>query len=124
MFDDIKAFYDQFVNDFTLFDASIIASKYLSPYIAVSPDGDIWESNDPEEIVTYFQTLLNKHSSDGVQTCKYDDFECIAIGNSCFLATVTWSMMAENKDVISTWRESYNLVRTDSGLKIFTSIDH
>jgi len=124
MFDDIKAFYDQFVEDFSLFDATIIANKYQAPYTSVSADGDIWESKEADEIVTYFQILLDKHASENVVSCKYENLECVAIGKRCFLATVTWSMMTAEGKVISNWRESYNLVQTDKGLKIFTSIDH
>jgi len=124
MFTDIKAFYDQFVEDFSLFDAKVIASKYQAPYTAVSAEGDIWESKEADEILTYFQILLDKHASEGVVACKYENLECVAIGKSCFLATVTWTMMKAGGEVTSNWRESYNLVRTNDGLKIFTSIDH
>ncbi len=124
MFENIKDFFDGFVDDFALFDASLIASRYIAPYAAVSTDGDIWECSSRSDILEYFQSLLDRHESDGVLTCKYEDLECFPIGNSCFLASVTWTMMGAEKQLISTWRESYNLIKTSTGLKIFTSIDH
>jgi len=124
MLDDIKVFFDRFVDDFSLFDGRVIANRYLVPYIAVSSDGDVWLCNKESEVVTYFQSLLDRHKSQGVVACKYHDLECVPIGNSCFLATVTWTMMGSENCVISTWRESYNLINRETGLKIFTSIDH
>ena len=124
MVDSVKDFFDRFVDEFPSFDGNVIASRYLTPYVAVSSDGDVWQCSDPTDTVTYFQSLLDRHASQGVLSCKYSDFECTPIGNSCFFVTVTWAMLGAEDSVISTWRESYNLVKTDSGLKIFTSIDH
>jgi hypothetical protein len=124
MVENIKGFFDRCVEDFSSFDGEVISSRYLAPYLAVSRDGDIWECSRPVELVDYFQTLLDKHSAQGVLSCQYSDLEWAAIGNRCFSASVTWTMMGAENNVISTWRESYNLMQTDSGLKIFTSIDH
>lgn len=124
MHTDIKAFYDRFVEDFSTFDGNIIADRYLAPYTAVTRDGAAWLCSDAAELVDYFQSLLNKHSQDGVTHCKYEDLEYASIGNRCYMATVTWTMMDKNGGEISNWRESYNLLETPNGLKIFTSIDH
>jgi len=124
MADNVKDFFDCFVEDFPSFDGGIIANRYTAPYTAVTSDGELWECSDPVETVAYFQGLLDRHSASGVLFCKYSDFECQQLGKSNYFATVTWSMMGAEDKVISTWRESYNLVKTGSGLKIFTSIDH
>ena len=124
MIDDIKEFFDRFVDDFSSFNGTLIASRYRAPYLAVSSDGDIWECAARPELVEYFQSLLDKHLEDGVTCCKYQDLETYSIGKSCFSASVTWTMMNKSGETVSTWRESYNLIRTDDGLKIFTSIDH
>jgi len=124
MLDNIKDFFDRFVDDFPTFDGDIIASRYFAPYIAVSSDGDVWQCNEPTDVVVYFQGLLDRHKSQGVLYCKYKDLEYAPVGKNCYFATVTWSMVGAEDRVISTWRESYNLISTDSGIKILTSIDH
>lgn len=124
MLDDIKKFFDRFVEDFSSFDGKLIASRYLAPYTAVSRDGDLWLCATQEESEEYFQSLLDRHSSSGVVRCTYENLDCSSIGSNCFLATVTWTMLAEDDVVVSNWRESYNLIRTSEGLKIYTSIDH
>ena len=124
MLDDIKKFFDCFVEDFSSFDGKLIASRYLAPYTAVSRDGDLWLCATQEESEIYFQILLDRHSSSGVVRCKYEDLDCSSLGSNCFLATVTWTMMSEEGETVSSWRESYNLIKTDSGLKIYTSVDH
>ena len=124
MLDDIKDFYDRFVKDFSSFDGQLIASRYMTPYTAVSRDGDLWLCQTTYELVEYFQSLLDRHSSQGVVRCTYEDLQFATVGNRCFLATVTWSMLDNKDQIVSNWRESYNLIQTDGGLKIFTSIDH
>ena len=124
MVDNIKDFFDRFVDDFSSFDGELIASRYLSPYVVVSSSGDVWQCSERPEIIEYFQSLLDKHKSQGVVCCKYDDLEFTAIGERCIFATVTWTMMTAENKVVSNWRESYNLLKSDSGLKIFTSMDH
>jgi len=124
MADNVKDFFDRFVEDFPSFDGSIIANRYTAPYTAVTSDGELWQCSDPVLIEAYFQGLLDRHSSQGVLFCKYSEYECQKIGKSNFFASVTWSMIGAEDKLISTWRESYNLVNTESGLKIFTSIDH
>ncbi len=124
MLDNIKEFFDWFVHDFSSFDGALIATRYQAPYLAVTSDGAVWECAAPSDLVEYFQSLLDKHSADGVIYTKYEDLEVTPIGRSCFLASVTWTMMNDAGDPISSWRESYNLIKTNDGLKIFTSIDH
>jgi hypothetical protein len=124
MSETIKEFYDRFVRDFSTFDGELIASRYMHPYSAMSPDGDIWQCNSQSELVEYFQSLLDRHLSNGVVKGKYEDLETIPIGKKCHMASVTWTMTNADDQVVSHWRESYNLLETDDGLKIFTSIDH
>ncbi|MFV1872153.1 MAG: hypothetical protein ACMZ64_02340 [Oleiphilus sp.] len=124
MLEDIKTFFDKFVEDFSTFDGKLIASRYLAPYTAVSRDGDLWLCSNAQELVEYFQSLLDRHASQGVVRCKYEDLDCSSLGSNCFLATVTWTMLAEGDEVVSNWRESYNLINTPTGLKVYTSIDH
>ncbi|MFT6122466.1 MAG: hypothetical protein ACJASG_000989 [Oleiphilaceae bacterium] len=124
MAENVKEFFNRFVEDFPSFDGSVIASRYTAPYTAVSSDGELWHCTDPVEVKAYFQSLLDRHLSNGVLFLKYSDYECQTVGKSKYFATVTWSMMGAEDKVVSTWRESYNLVDTDAGLKIFTSIDH
>jgi hypothetical protein len=124
MAETVKEFFDRFVRDFATFDGRLIASRYIAPYSAVSFDGDIWLCNSEFELVEYFQSLLDRHKSNGVVCCKCEDIVHELLGNSCILASVSWTMMDSEGKTVSHWRESYNLIKTDSGLKIFTSIDH
>lgn len=124
MLEEIKAFFEGFAGEISTFDGSVIGKRYMAPYSAVSIDGDIWLCNSDEEIFEYFQSLLDRHRENGVLTCKASEIKCEPIGRRCFLASVTWAMLGENDSVVVTWRESYNLIDTGAGLKIFTSIDH
>lgn len=124
MTDNVKEFFDRFVEDFPSFDGGIIANRYTAPYTAVTSDGELWQCSDPVEVVAYFQGLLDRHLERGVLSLKYSDYECHKVGKSNFFATVTWSTVGAEGKLISTWRESYNLVNTEAGLKVFASIDH
>lgn len=121
---EIKKFFDRFVADFPSFDGKIISQRYLAPYTAVNREGDLWVCRDGQDLIEYFQTLLDKHASEGVVACKYEDLETAEIGSRCHHAAVTWTMMGAEGETISNWRESYNLIEVDAELRIFTSIDH
>lgn len=121
---DAKIFFDNFVTDFTTFDGRIIASRYLAPYISVKSDGSLKSFSEQVDIEQYFQKLLDDYAQQGVISCSYEELESVPIGNSCMLATVTWSMISRDGETVTTWRESYTLVNTRLGFKIFTSIDH
>ena len=121
---DVKIFFDNFVTDFTTFDGRIIASRYLAPYISVSSDGSLKSFSEQVDIEQYFQKVLDDYAQQGVMSCSYDDLESVLIGNNCMLATVTWSMISCDGEAVTAWRESYTLVKTAVGFKIFTSIDH
>ena len=121
---DVKIFFDNFVTDFKSFDGRIIASRYFAPYISVSSDGSLKSFSEQVDIEQYFQKLLDDYAQQGVISCSYEELESIPIGNSCMLATVTWSMISRDGEAVTTWRESYTLVNTTLGFKIFTSIDH
>lgn len=124
MLEEIKKFFDRFQEDVSSFDGKLIATRYMEPYTAVSRDGDLWLCSTKSESEEYFQTLLDRHQSNGVAKCKYEHLDYASLGSNCFLATVTWTMMTEKGETVSHWRESYNMIRTDKGLKIYTSIDH
>ena len=53
MLDDIKKFFDRFVEDFSSFDGKLIASRYIAPYTAVSRDGDLWLCMEHSDVVDY-----------------------------------------------------------------------
>lgn len=124
MLDEIKEFFDRFVDDVDLLDGSVVARRYLSPYTAVSRDGDLWLCMEHSDVVDYFTILVDKHAAEGVVRCKYEDLECEEVGSSGYFASVTWTMMRKDGSTVSTWRESYNFINRPTGLKIYTSIDH
>lgn len=124
MQDEITEFFENFAADVSTFDGKIIANRYIAPYTVVSRDGDLWLCESEADIIDYFQSLLDRHNSQGVKACKCADIQFASIGDGCFMASVTWTMVNKEDEAVSHWRESYNLIRKDGELKIFTSIDH
>ncbi len=123
MQDDIKEFFESFATDVSTFDGKVIASRYIAPYTVVSQDGDLWLCATHDDIIDYFQNLLDRHKDRGVVACKSADIDFASVGEGCYMASVTWTMVDDKGEAVSHWRESYNLIQKD-GLKIFTSIDH
>ena len=124
MQDALNAFFSSFAEDVPNFDAGLIAKRYHSPYVVMSASGDAWVCNEVAETIEYFQSLLDKHKSEGVVSCSFEALEWTAIGDHCVLASVAWTMSGSDGQAISNWRESYNMLSTEDGFKIFTSIDH
>lgn len=124
MLEQLEAFFDRFVADIPSFDGQQLAKLYHSPYVAFSKEADAWVCNNPAETADYFQSLLDRHKSDGVVSSKWENLEFSAIGERCYLASVTWTMLDTKGETVSHWRESYNLIQVGESFEIFTSIDH
>ena len=122
--DRIRTFFDDFVADFSSFDGEVIAIRYIAPYTAIDSDGNVKLYDHVDDIAVWFQGYLGAYYKQGIKTCRYRDFDVIAIGGKCVCATVTWDMLDQGGQVVESWRESYNIIDSVNTLKVFTSIDH
>lgn len=122
--DEVAAFFDAFVLAFGSFDGPQVAHLYLAPYLAMHTAGSVECFATPTEIANYFQQVLDRYHETGCRNCRYAELEVLAMGTQCVLGTVTWELCAQDGSVLSTWRESYNLARQGTELRVFASIDH
>lgn len=121
---EIAAFFDRFVADFASFDGGVIATRYAVPYLAIGADGGRRLFEDTPAVAAYFQMVLDGYAAAGVRSCRYHSLDIVHVGARSALATVTWEMLGEAGDMRSSWRESYNLLRTGEGLRVAVSTDH
>jgi hypothetical protein len=119
-----QAFFDDFVETFLSFSGEAIAQRYASPYMAMRDDGtsSLYSSN--EETARYFQRILDEYRRRGARRCSYKDLDVLVLGRSHLLATVTWELLDQTGNAVSSWRESYALAQRDGQYKITASIDH
>jgi len=118
------AFFDDFVAAFSRFNGHHIADRYRAPYLALQSDGSTQCFTEHAAIGQYFQSVVEAYHEQGCRSCRYGDLEVAPLGKQSALATVTWELLREDGGILSTWRESYNLVSTDRGWRIFASVDH
>lgn len=118
------AFFDEFAAAFRQFNGALIASRYVAPYLAMNADGSARVFGEHEEIGRYFQSVVDAYHQEGCRACRYTALHVVPLGQRCSLATLTWELLREDGSVLSAWRESYNLLRMDDCLRIFTSVDH
>jgi len=122
--EEVALFFNRFQEDFTSFDGTTIASRYIVPFMSVNSDGNVSVFIKQSEIEELYQHYLDEYLAQGINSCRYKDLEYIPLGRNCICATVTWEMLSPVKDVVTSWRESYNLINYDNELKIFSTIDH
>ncbi len=123
--DAVAAFFEGFVAAFSAFSGDTIAPLYLIPTIALQTDGSAGCLNSRADIAYHFQIVLDRYHADGCRRCRYQHLAIVPIGRDSVLASVTWELLREDDSVLKTWRESYNLVQTDSGsLQVLASSDH
>lgn len=121
---EISDFFDAFVTAFSQFDGNIIAQRYIAPYVALNGNGELKAYAEHRQIGSYFQEVVSHYHQQGCRSCRFHTLEMAALGQESVLATVTWELLLENGAVFSTWRESYSLMRTSGGWRVFASIDH
>lgn len=117
-------FFDAFAAAFLSFKGSHIAERYVVPYLALQTDGSIQCFAEHADVGQYFQSVVDAYYAQGCRSCRYKDLEVLPLGNQCALGTVTWDLLREDGSVLTSWRESYNLLRAPDGLRIFASVDH
>ncbi|HEY1225969.1 MAG TPA: hypothetical protein VGF26_01485 [Ramlibacter sp.] len=121
---EIRQFFDRFVQAFARFDGELVASRYVAPYMATRADGSARVLCSPAEIAAYFQGVLDDYRNLGCTGCRYEALQSQALGADVAMATVTWFLDKEAGKVISSWRETYTLVRVEGHLKVRASVDH
>jgi hypothetical protein len=124
MTSEVTAFFDEFVQVFPTFDGARIADRYGLPYLAIRADGSTESFATHGAIAEYFQRIVDGYQARGCSACRYRDLEVVPAGRSAALATVTWELLRGDGSLLSSWRESYNLVRSAGLLKAFVSVDH
>jgi hypothetical protein len=124
MKENLIQFFDKFEQDFTSFDGAFIASRYYTPYTAISSDKSVLLYKEQKDIEQYFSAILADYKKQGVAYCTYSNFEFSAIGQKSALATMDWNMKKADGTLVTSWRESYLLILGNETLKIVTSIDH
>lgn len=121
---EVAAFFDAFVQVFLSFDGKLIAERYAAPYLALNGEGVLTLLPMQADIASYFQTVLDNYFAQGCRSCRYLELEVLALGSQSAMGSVTWEMLGHDGEVLSSWRESYNFMRTEDGLRIFSSTDH
>lgn len=121
---EVAAFFDAFVEAFRSFDGQLIARRYLAPYSALHAGGSVECFPTHPDIAAYFQKVVDGYHSQGCRSCRYRELEVVSMGHACVLGTVTWELLLEDGRVLQSWRESYNLARTEGGLRVFATVDH
>lgn len=120
----IQHFFDAFVAAFAQFDGALVAQRYTVPCVSLDAQGALRSFHTRAEIAGYFQSVLTAYHQQGCRSCRFGDLEVVAVGTRSALASVTWELLRADGSVASGWRESYNLLRTDQGWKVFASTDH
>lgn len=116
-------FFDKFVEDFESFDGTVIASRYLAPYTAISSDKSVSLYKEQGDIEQHFASILASYKKQNIAFCRYVKFEFSTIGTESALTTMDWNLMKKDGTTVTSWRESYLLIWTDGKWKIITSID-
>lgn len=120
----INAFFTAFVEDFSAFDGSQIATRYSAPYVAIATTGERRILGSHAEIAQYFDGFLAQYQAQGCRSCGYQDLQISPFSPTQLMASVTWQLFDAQHQIVITWRESYLLLQIDIDWKIVMSIDH
>lgn len=121
---EVQVFFEAFVNAFALFDGHLIAKRYMAPYLSADAKGALRQFSSAGQIGEYFDGIVKGYRDQGCRSCRFTQLSVTPMGQNSTLASVSWELLTEDAQIISCWRESYNLTRTPDGLRIFASVDH
>ena len=119
-----REFFEEFNAVFATFSGPRIAERYVTPYLAIRSNGSSEVFNTSEAVAAYFQRIVDAYHARGCRVCKYKNLEVVSIGSAAALGTVTWELCRADGTIVTSWRESYNLVFLDGRMKAAASVDH
>lgn len=122
--DEVAGFFDDFVETFSSFSGVRIATRYAVPGVALRGDGSIQCLQSRVEVERFFQAAVDTYHREGCRGIRFKDLEVVPIGGRSALGTVTWELLREDGSVLRQWRQSYNLVRVETGWQILASTYH
>ena len=120
----VKDFFDRFVTAFSTFNATRVAELFATPGVALRGDGSLVPLTTRDDVLKYYQAALDGYRQGGCVSCRWSDLELTGMGDRSALAAVTWSLLRQDGSGLATWRQSYGLVASDGGAKIFASATH
>jgi hypothetical protein len=122
--DEIAGFFEDFVEAFGSFSGARIATRYCVPGVALRGDGSLRVLGSREEVERFFQAAVDSYRREGCRGIRFKDLDVVPMGGRSGLGTVTWELLREDGTVLRHWRQSYNLVRVETGWQIFASTYH
>jgi hypothetical protein len=121
---EVKGFLAQYVDAFLACDGARIAALYNVPCVTVRADGSIHAFVSREETQAFFQRLADTYAREGARGWAYDGLLVLTLGGRSVLASLEWEMRRDDGSAIRRWRQSYNLVAAEGGLRILASTFH
>jgi hypothetical protein len=122
--EEVRGFFEQYAKAFDSIDGSRIAALYYSPTVTMRGDGSIHCLQSRGELARFFQGVADTYARDGYRSGSFKNLQVLPIGGRSALATMDWELRRGDGSVIREWRQSYNVVRVDSGWQILVSTFH
>ncbi len=101
-----------------------IATCYAAPCLILRADGSLHGLSSSPEIAKFFQTRVEQLHSEGCRDWRYTNLEVVPIDRRCVLAVMDWEPLRADGTALGKWRQTYQLLRTESGLRFMVSTVH
>jgi hypothetical protein len=122
--EEVRGFFEQYTKAFDSIDGHRIAALYYIPTVTMRGDGSIHCLQSRAELSGFFQSVADTYARDGYRSGSFKNLQVVPIGGRSALATMDWELRREDGSIIREWRQSYNVVRVDSGWQILVSTFH
>ncbi|HWR87231.1 MAG TPA: hypothetical protein VN277_02295, partial [Acidiferrobacterales bacterium] len=76
------------------------------------------------DVATFFQARLEQLQVEGCRNWRYTNLDIVRVGARCVLATMDWEPLRADDSPLGRWRQTYQLLRTDHGLRFVVSTVH
>lgn len=116
--------FDRFVEAFATCDIERIADLFVTPGVSVRANGETVALTSRNDVKRYYQAVIDDYRREGCRSCQWSHLEVTPIGGRCMMAAVTWKLIGQDGCILATWRQSYNLLNSDDGPKVFASATH
>ena len=109
---------------FDALDAVRIAAFYHTPTITLRADGSIHCLQSTDMLEKFFQRVADGYAAEGYRASRFRIVDVTPIGALSALVTLDWDLLRGDGSLIRSWRQSYNIVRTEGVWRIVVSTIH
>jgi hypothetical protein len=121
---DMFDFFKRYQHEFDQQNWAHFAALFNEPAMSLRADGSVMVVPTHADGARLYESVSAAWRAEGYARFETENFEVLALGQDSRLVSFDWLMLSSGGELIRSWRQSYQLMRTKGDWQVFTSTFH